>query len=139
MTNAQIQNVVAMAHARGCNTFDSYDGAVYLQCQEILQREPDNADAREALENYIAYIATGERPSTGRFAEFALPLPLTDEEIAAEERSRADYIEAYRKAALVGITKGDYAAAKRFQDKHGIRSFLDVSDAELIRLADVPL
>ena len=72
MTNAQVAEIVAGAAQRGIEV-DSYDASVFLGAQEILEREPHNANAREVVANFTTWMQTGIKPVS--FAEFELPLP----------------------------------------------------------------
>lgn len=87
MTERQVTAIVEMAHAKGCRNFDRYDGALFLMCQEILEREPKNAKAIAVSKELNHFIVTGEKPTS--FDEFELPIPYTEERLA--KMARGEY------------------------------------------------
>lgn len=96
MRQADVDAVVASARARG-RSIDDYHAAVFVGAREILAKEPDNKAAAEVVSNFTKFLATGiETPS---FAQFALPLPETEEELAAQRDRAAAYAATLGKQA----------------------------------------
>jgi hypothetical protein len=93
MTNADVRDLIASAATRDI-TLNDYEASIVLGAKEILEREPDNADAREVVANFATYMATGEEPRS--FTEFRLPeeCMYTVEEKAEQQRSRDAYLKA---------------------------------------------
>ncbi len=85
MTNAEVERVISSARERGV-TADSYAAKTFLGAREVLERDPDNRDARTTLSNYSLFLSGGPRPKS--FSEFFLPIFETDEEIEASNKLR---------------------------------------------------
>ena len=94
MTDAEVQTVVELGKVRGITP---YEAATYLMAKEILAVNPDDRNALAVIENFLTFMKTGERVVS--FAEFALPLAETDEELEASAARRAAYLVAKGKAA----------------------------------------
>ena len=135
MTQADVQELIEQAKSKFGRIIDDFDASVFLGAQEILAEDSTNAHAAEVVRVFNTYMKTGVKKTS--FAEFLLPLPYTDEEIAASDRSRNEYIEIYRRYALVGIAEGDYAAAQAFKTKHNLtcEQILAMTDNEIKALA----
>ena len=91
MTNADVQQVITTAAGRGIK-LSEYEAATYLGAREILARNADDKNALKVVENFTMYMASGVKPIS--FAEFCLPIPETDEEIAAQNERRDAYLRA---------------------------------------------
>ena len=135
MTNADVTEFVLFANKKYGREIGDSEAATYLSAQDILEGDPDNVHAAAVVKNFNEFLITGEHKPC--FSEFLLPLPLTDEEKAADKKIRADYIEIYRKLGFFGIVEGDFHAAQAFENKHNLTSaqILAMSDAELRALA----
>lgn len=83
MTNADVVHVIGQAAARGIKIAD-YEATTFLGAKELLEKEPNNANALIAVRTYTQFLETGIKPVS--FSEFMLPEFETDEEIA--ERAR---------------------------------------------------
>jgi len=75
MTNAEVEKVVAQAAARGIR-ISTFEATTFLGASALLEREPDNLNARQVVENFTRYLSTGTKPWS--FAEFLLPEFCTD-------------------------------------------------------------
>ena len=95
MKQADVDAVIAQV-ARAGRRIDNYQSSVFCGAREILAREPDNPHAAKVVANFLAFVATGVE--TISFEEFLLPIPYTDEELAAQDASRAAYVAATRGA-----------------------------------------
>jgi len=107
MTDADVERLVNHSRSLG-HPLDRYGAASFLGAREILAREPGNANARETVEQYQRYLTTGRRPE-GFFAELFLPIPYTDEEIAAQKKSREGHLAAIAKKENPGGATADAA------------------------------
>jgi hypothetical protein len=134
MTQAQVDKVIADAAKRGIEV-SQLDATTFLGARELLAKDPENKLAREVVEESMQQFTTGKEP-TG-FARFILPIFETDEELAASDKQRHDYLEIYRRYSLVGIAEGDYTAAQAFQAKHALTAerFMAMTDTEIKALA----
>jgi len=83
MTNAGVQQVIATAAVHG-RVVSEYQAEVFLGAKEILATDASNQNACTVVRNFLAYLETGVKVCS--FAEFLLPLPETDEEIAGHNR-----------------------------------------------------
>lgn len=92
MTDAKVKETVLLVKEKFGRTIDPYDAAVYLQAQEILEQDKNNPDARAVIKNFSTRILTGTEPVS--FAQFALPIPYTDEHRAEMALIRAKYLAA---------------------------------------------
>ena len=95
MTNAQVEQLIRNAAAKG-RAVGWYYAGVYLQACEILSREPRNVLARAVIADFQKFLATGV--DTRSFAEFFLPTPYTEEDLAAQQRSRDAHLAASAQA-----------------------------------------
>src|SRR5579859_3635778 len=92
MTDADVRAVIETAWDKHRVRIDDYDAAVCLQAEEILDKDPDNADAQTVVRNFSVWMRTGIKQLS--FAEFSLPCPLTAEERAASEARRLAFLAA---------------------------------------------
>jgi hypothetical protein len=82
VTNKDIANLVRYGDEIG-REIGPYLARVVLGAKEILALDPTNMPALDVVRNFAEFLRTGE--ITNSFAEFMLPLPKTDEEIAERD------------------------------------------------------
>jgi hypothetical protein len=92
MTEAQVSRLVETAKEKHGVSIDRNDAQAFLGAEEILAQDPDNLDALTVVRNFSVWMRTGVEPRS--FAQFSLPIPYTDEEVAAMELSRSKYLAA---------------------------------------------
>jgi hypothetical protein len=135
MTNDDVEQFIQLAASKCGRTVDSYKASTYLAARKILTNDPENIAAATVVNSFNEYLSTGVEKVS--FASFLLPTPYTDEEIAASDRIRDDYLECYRKLSLVGIAEGDYIASRAFRARHGLTAeqILTMPDSQIKALA----
>ena len=77
--------MIGNAASRGV-TVSENEAVAFLGAKELLAHDSDHRLAREVVENFTKYIATGKKPWS--FAEFMLPDLSTDEERAQMKAAR---------------------------------------------------
>lgn len=134
MKNADVIAFIAEVRTTHGRTIDDYEACTVLGAKDAMAADPTNVHAQNVLKYFAKFLATGQvEPEMDRFF-----LPddciYTEEEKFEQEDSSRKYLELYRKYALVGIEKGDYRAAKVFQDKHNLtcEQILAMSDGEFL-------
>lgn len=133
-TDADFEAVIAQANVRG-RPLDDEDARMFLMAKDILADQPSHAAAQIVVENFKRYMLTGIRVES--LSEFLLPIPYTKAARAEIERQRNEFVEFYRKMALVGIAEGDYNAAVAWRNQHSLtsRQILEMSDSEIVQRA----
>ncbi len=84
MTNADVENLLREADARGVSDLSEFWARQGLGASELLKREPSNKQAQDAVSIFLQWLREGKMDFPKTFPLFIFGGPFnTDEELAA--------------------------------------------------------